>query len=296
MEPSAGSTVPRRTLGIGLRQAREKAGVKLKDAAAALDVSQQTMWRIENGTTSSRPADVLHLCTLYEVEPRMRDVFLGLARETKSKGWWHAYGDVLPAWFELYVGLESSASRIRTYGPSVVPGLLQSRDYTAAVMRAERPELSDDDLGAYISLKQSRQQILTRAFPPPPRLEVILGEAVLLAEPGVDGAMRAQLWHLLKATELDNVSIRVLPLITGPHPASVCGSFTLLEFPEEKGNTPPRTVYAENLTGAIYLDRPGETDAYRKVVTSIAALALDEGASIERISGRLKELNDRESE
>jgi transcriptional regulator with XRE-family HTH domain len=295
VEPAAGSTVPRRTLGIGLRQARERAGVKLKDAAAALDVSQQTMWRIENGTTSSRPADVLHLCTLYDVEPRMRDVFLGLARETKSKGWWHAYGDVLPAWFELYVGLESSASRICTYDPCVVPGLLQSREYTAAVLRAERPELSDDDLDASISLKQSRQQILTRVFPAPPRLEVILGEAALLAEGNDTGVMRAQMWHLLKATELATVSIRVLPLTVGPHPASVCGAFTLLEFPQEKGNTPPRTVYAENLTGAIYLDKPGETDAYRRVVTSIAALALDEGASIERISGRLKELNDHES-
>jgi hypothetical protein len=225
----------------------------------------------------------------------MRDVFLGLARETKSRGWWHAYGDVVPAWFELYVGLEQAAATIRTYDPALVPGLLQSGEYMGAVIRADRPELSEDEVTTRISLKRSRQQLLTRSFPEPPRTEVIIGEAALMAEPEAEGAMRAQLWHLLKATELDNVSLRVLPIARGPHRASVAGAFTLLDFRQENGSTPPATVYAENLTGAIYLDKPSEISVYGKAWESIASKALDEGASIDLMSTLLKELNDRES-
>ena len=287
--------MPRRTLGLGLKQAREAAGVKLKDAALALDVSTQTIWRIENGTTSTRTADVMHLCTLYGVPDKMREVFLGLARETKSKGWWHAYGDVVPAWFELYVGLEQAAASIRTYAPSLVPGLLQSREYMGSAIRADRPELSDDDVNTRIRLKQSRQKLLTRSFPEPPRVTAVIGEAVFLAEPEPEGAMRSQVWHLLKATELENVSIRVLPIARGPHRASVGGAFTFLDFLQENGNTPPPTVYAENLTGAIYLDKPSEISIYAEVWESIASKALDERASIGLMSNLLKELNDRES-
>lgn len=295
MDTSAGSTIPRRTLGLGLKQAREAAGVRLKDAAAALDVSVQTVWRIENGTTSSRTADVLHLCTIYGVPDEMRDVFLGLARETKSKGWWHAYGDVVPAWFELYVGLEQAATTIRTYDPSLVPGILQSREYMGAAIRADRPELTDDEVNTRIRLKQNRQQLLTRSFPESPQVQAIIGEAALQAEPKPEGAMRSQIWHLLKATELDNVSIRILPTTRGPHRASVAGAFTVLDFHQENGNTPPSTVYAENLTGAIYLDKPSEINDYDEVWKSITANSLDEQASIAFMSSLLKELNDRES-
>jgi hypothetical protein len=109
---------------------------------------QNAVWRTPN-------------CTLYGVPEKMRDVFLGLARETKSRGWWHAYGDVVPAWFELYVGLEQAAATIRTYDPALVPGLLQSGEYMGAVIRADRPELSEDEVTTRISLKRSRQQLLT---------------------------------------------------------------------------------------------------------------------------------------
>ena len=265
--PGSGSTVPRRTLGIGLRAAREKAGVKLKDAAALLGVSEQTIWRIEQGTTSTRPPYVQSLCDAYGVPDGMREVFVGLSRETRSRGWWHAYGDVLPTWFEAYVGLEQAAQRIRIFDPSMIPGLLQCREYTAAFIKVERPDLSDDDVEKRIELKQSRQQLLTRSFPAPPSVEAIISEAVLMVEPKPEGTMRRQVWHLLKATELPTVSVRVLDRRVGPHRASLTGAFTLLDFPEQNGSAPPPTVYSENLTGALYLDKAPEITAYSEAWT-----------------------------
>jgi transcriptional regulator with XRE-family HTH domain len=295
MDYQGGSTVPRRTLGIALRQARESAGFMVKDAANLLNCSNQTVWRMETGNASTKVASVMVLCDAYGVSDDMREALLGLAKESRSRGWWHAYGDVVPAWFELYVGLEQAASEVLIYEPSLVPGLLQSGDYMGAVIRADRPELSDDEVAKRIELKQSRQELLTRAYPPPPNLSVIMSEAALAARALPLGVMRKQLWHLLQTTQITQLSIRILPLTAGPHRASVTGAFTFLRFRQENGNTPPSTIYGENLTGAIYLDKPSEIEAYRAVWDSISSLALTEQQSLDEMKRILKELNDHES-
>ena len=115
MAEDIGSTVPRRQLGRLLRQFRNEAGVTLDAAAEALEYSRQKIWRIECGLGSVRVLDVKAMCELYGVSAEMTDAMRGLAAETKSKGWWHAYGDAVPSWFELYVGLESAAASLRQY-------------------------------------------------------------------------------------------------------------------------------------------------------------------------------------
>lgn len=289
-DTAVGSTVPRRTLGVTLRAARERAEMSVRQAATAIGVSPQTVWRIETGQVASKSVTVQALCGEYGVPAEMTEVLKALAKETRSRGWWHAHGDIVPAWFELYVALEQTATRIRVFESTLVPGLLQARDYMAAVIRADLPE--QDQVDARVALKQNRQQLLTRSFPPPPQLQVVIGEAVLMAEP--PSVMRPQLWHLLQATDLPAVSVRVLPLTAGPHRASVAGAFTLLDFPAENGNTPPSTVYSENLTGAIYLDKPAEIAAYELAWQALDKAALDPEQSRTLMKQRLKELNDRE--
>jgi transcriptional regulator with XRE-family HTH domain len=208
--------VPRRTLGLALREARNKAKITMQTAADALGVSVQTVRRLEQGTVSTRTATVSVLCGLYQVPDTMRHVLVGLAKETRSRGWWHSYGDAVPAWFQVYVGLEQTATRIRMFGPMLVTGLLQAEQYMEAAIRAGTPALSDEEVAASINVRQSRQRLLTRAFPAPPRVEVILSESVLLAEPQIEDAMRSQVWRLLKATELPNLSLQILPVTVGP--------------------------------------------------------------------------------
>ena len=132
MPEDIGSTVPRRQLGRLLRQSRTEAGVTLDAAAEALEYSRQKIWRIESGLGSVRVLDVKAMCELYGVPPEMTEAMRGLAAETKSKGWWHAYGDVLPSWFELYVGLESAAAHLRRHDESLIPDLFQTREYAQA--------------------------------------------------------------------------------------------------------------------------------------------------------------------
>jgi transcriptional regulator with XRE-family HTH domain len=290
----AGSTIPRRTLGIALRQARAQAEVTMQAAAEEIGTSTATIRRMERGEVSSKIANVTLLCNLYGIDDKMRAVLIALAKESRAKAqWWHAYGDVVPGWFELYVTLESTASRIRVFDPLLVPGPLQVREYMDAAIRADRPELTGEQVTTRIDLKLSRQQILTRSFPQPPRLDVIINEAVLLAELPTR-VMRAQIWHLLKATDLPTVTVRAVPQECGPHRASVCGAFTLLDFPAENGTTPPSTVYSEMLTGAIYLDKPSEVDAHAEVWAALDSVVLSQAETIGLLATRLKELNERE--
>lgn len=234
------------------------------------------------------------LTVTYNLPAETRAVLEQLATETKSKGWWHSYGDVVPTWFELYVALEQTAHHIRTFEPWLVPGLLQDTTYMELALLAYNSSLTPEQVAALVEVRKSRQLQLTRAFPQPPRLDVIIAEPALLPQLP-DGIMRAQLWRLLKATELPNVSLRVLPLSAGLHQASVAGAFVLLDFPFVNGTTPPSTVYIESQTGAIYLDKPRELETYDQAWSSINSQALDQDASVELISQKLKELNDRES-
>ncbi|MDG4786725.1 DUF5753 domain-containing protein [Micromonospora sp. WMMD1102] len=239
----------------------------------------QKVWRIESGLGVVRSLDVKAMCTLYDVKPELVGALVGLATQTRAKGWWHAYGDAIPEWFELYVGLEAVASHQRRYDEALIPGLLQTRGYALAVYQ-HRLTRSDEERDRLVEIRLQRQSLLTRRLPPAPKLEVIIHEGALLRTVGSRETMAAQLNHLLVVGALPNVSIRVLPLAAGLHYGAVAGTFVMLSFPSGNRNTPePPIVYCESLTGALYLDRPSELAAYETVWAGLTALALDEGQS-----------------
>ncbi|MEU7758999.1 helix-turn-helix domain-containing protein [Micromonospora aurantiaca (nom. illeg.)] len=293
MAEDIGSTVPRRQLGRLLRQFRNEAGVTLDAAAEALEYSRQKIWRIECGLGAVRVLDVKAMCELYGVSAEMTDAMRGLAAETKSKGWWHAYGDAVPSWFELYVGLESAAARLRGYDESLIPGILQTKEYAQGLYRLGGT-LSDEERERAVQVRLQRQALLMRRLPAAPRLESVLCESVLRRVVGGPRVMTAQLDHLLKLSELPNVAVRVLPLQVGPQPGAVAGTFMILDFPPTKGGRAapePTIVYSESLTGALYLDKPEELAAYERVWRGLDGLVLDEEESkdmIKRLAGEMR--------
>lgn len=294
---SGATTIPRRILGVALRTARERAGRTQQDAAGAIDQSVLTVRRIEQGQVPTPAGKVDNLGHLYGMPAQTRDALKALARETKSTAqrWWHAYGDVVPTWFEVYVALEQMASRERCFDPLLINGLLQDDAYMEQAIRAVEPDQGDEEMAASAELRRSRQQLLTRPFPAPLRLDAIVAEPVLAVDLP-EGVMRTQLWKLLKATELPNVTLRVLPLTAGLHRAIVTGAFTLLDFPDENngGSPAPTTLYNESGTGAIYSEAPAEVAHYERVWTALEAAALDYAETIELLSHRMKELVDHE--
>jgi hypothetical protein len=275
-----GSTVPRRQLGRYLRRAREDAQITVKAAADALEWSTPRIWRIENGAVGMRALDVKAMCELYGASAELTEALMGLARETKARGWWHSYGDVLPNWFELYVGLEAAAGRIRYLQPDVVPGLLQTKAYMHEVIALDDPEVTAEDRDRRAAVRLERQNLLSRRLPPAPELDVVLSEAVLRRPLRDAEAMAGQVRFLAEANDRPNVTVRVLPLAAGLHRWAAAGGFAILDFPDQRGGDPePSTVYADGPTGALYLDKPLEVHTYESIWLSARERALDPAQS-----------------
>ena len=279
-DAQAGSTVPRRQLGRYLHDLRVKTGLTARAAARELERSEPTLWRIENGHTATRSLDVEQMCRLYGATADMTKALMALAKETRARGWWQAYGDVVPEWLDLYIGLEAAATRIDWYESELVPGLFQTGDYARALIREHVPDKSDSEIDRRVELKLARQAILRRPVDPP-LLRVALREPMLRCPVGGARVMAGQLGRLAEASELPNVSLRLVPVATGLHAGMLSGPFEILRFPVNGHGeeSEPPTVYTDIYTGALYLDKPHEVNRYDQAFGKIWKTALDDEAS-----------------
>lgn len=291
MVETTGSTVPRRQLGRYLRDLRGRQRITVKAAAAALEWSETKLWRVENGHTSLRSHDVELMCRIYGAAPDMTEALMGLAKETKAKGWWHAYGDVIPEGFDVYIGLEEAASQISWYEAELVHGLLQTEQYARSVIKDDNPGVDDEEIDRRVQLRLARQALVRRRTAPL-SLHVALNEAILRRPVGGPDVMAAQLGSLAEASGQPNVSLRVVPFGAGLHRGLMSGPFELLRFPLNGDGQPsePATVYADGFTGALYLDKPHEVERYANAFESIWSAALDEAASTDLIRQSAEEL------
>lgn len=290
-ETQTGSTVPRRQLGRYLRALRGEAGLTVRAAAKELERSEPTLWRIEAGQVAVRALDVEQMCRLYGAKGDLTKALMALARETKAKGWWQTYGDVVPEWFDLFVGLEAAATRMDEYEHSVMPGLFQSAGYARTVIAADHPDESAEEIARRVELRLGRQAILKRPIDPP-ALRVVLKESVLCTPVGGPAVMVGQLDHLAEVSQLPNVSLRIVPASAGYHPGIVTGSFTVLRFPLNGGGqeSEPPTIYQEMYTGALYLDKPAETERFDAAFAAIWNTALNERSSRDLIARTMEDM------
>jgi hypothetical protein len=256
-----GPTVLRIVLGSQLRRLREKRQITCEEAGAAIRGSHSKISRMELGRVRFRSRDVADLLTLYGVEEEKdRTAMLALADQANAAGWWHSYSDILPSWFEVYIGLEEAASRIRAYEVQFVPGLLQTEDYARAVTLLGHPTAPGHEVERRVGLRMRRQSLLTSEDPP--HLWAVVDEAVLRRPLGGVHAMRRQLRRLLELTDLPNVTLQMVPFALGGH-AAAGGPFSILRFAERDL---PDVVYLEQLTSALYLDKREDVDHYHMVM------------------------------
>ena len=268
VQHGGGPTVLRMMLGAQLRRLRIASGISREAAGEAIRASHAKISRLELGKVGFKERDVADLLTLYGVtDPETRESLLALARQANEPGWWHKYSDLLPAWFEMYVGLEGAASVIRTYEIQFIPGLLQSPDYARAVIMLGHGKASSHELDRRVELRMVRQQRLTQ--PDAPMLWAIVDEAALRRPLGGTEVMIRQIDYMLQMTELPNVTLQVVPFSKGGH-AAAGGPFTILRFPERDL---PDVVYMEQLTSALYLDKPQETVEYIQVMDRLCVQA-----------------------
>ncbi|GAA0593522.1 helix-turn-helix domain-containing protein [Kribbella sandramycini] len=264
----SGPTALRIILGAHLRRMREAAGISRSDAGWEIRSSESKVSRMELGRVGFKERDVRDLLTLYGLDDGdERERLLALAREANNPGWWHRFGDVLPSWFNSYLGLESAAALIRTCELQFVPGLLQTPEYIRAVVQLGRGMIAAEEVERRVSLRVSRQEILTK--PSPVRLWAVIDEAVLRRPIGGVKTAMMQLDHLIEMSQLSNVTLQVIGFAAGGHAASG-GAYSILRFPEQDLAD---VVYIEHLTSALYLDKQDDVDHYTATMEALCVAA-----------------------
>ncbi|GAA3054749.1 helix-turn-helix domain-containing protein [Actinokineospora globicatena] len=279
-----GPTARRIVLGSQLRRLREKVEITRADAGYHIRGSESKISRMELGRVGFKERDVADLLTLYGVHDQTeRTQFLDMVKQSNEPGWWHRYSDLMPSWFNDFVGLEESAARIQTYELQFVPGLLQTEEYARMLASRGRPELREDEVERRVALRMSRQKVLQRLDAP--KLWVVIDESVLHRPIGGPRVLREQIDHLLEMTRLPNITLQVMPYPLSGYAAE--GSFTMLRFTEAEL---PDIVYIEHLGGAIFLDRVDEIERYSRVVDRLTVDAETPSRSRQLLSKRREEI------
>ncbi|MFY1636415.1 helix-turn-helix domain-containing protein [Solwaraspora sp. WMMB335] len=222
--------VQRRRLRIMLRDFRQSRQLTQKDVARELDWSTSKLIRIETGESSIAVSDLRALLAHYEVtDPEHVDQLIEMARIAKHQTW-SSYRDVLSPALLLYLGYESSASRIRQFEPLLIPGLLQTEEYARAIIRAySPPSRSDRDIERILQARMERQELLSREDPP--EIFCLMDEAAVRRVVGKSGVMVRQLEKLKRLNELPNLHIQIVRFEAGEHPG-MQGPFAILDFPD----------------------------------------------------------------
>jgi len=267
-QPGSGPTALRILLGSQLRRLRESKGVSREDAGHLIRGSESKISRMELGRVGFKERDVADLLTLYSVvDEQARKSVLDLVRTANEPGWWHRFNDLLPNWFQAYVGLEEAAARIRTYEVQFIPGLLQTKEYAKAVITAGAAGLGADEIARRVDLRLERQKVLDR--PGGPIFWAVIDEAALRRPIGGVEVMKAQLEHLVDLMRQSSITIQIMPFSFGGHSAEG-GAYSLLRFPDQDL---PDVVYVEQLASALYLDKREDVDRYTEVMERLCAVS-----------------------
>jgi len=286
-EPTEGPTVLRILLGTQLRRLRESRGISAQEAARAIRGSESKISRIELGRNAIREIDVLDLLTYYGVGAIEREQLLSLAEQANRPGWWHRYNDILPDWFQSYVGMEEAATSIRVYEPQFIPGLLQTQQYTAAVVAVCDIPVSEAE--RHVILRKERQRRFTEGRL---KLWAIIEETALRRAMGSKEILRDQLRYLLSLCTKRNLTLQVIPSGTAGH--AVPNGFSILRFAEPDL---PDVAYLEHLTSALYFDKKADVDRYLLNMERLSILAAGPSETpgiLTTIIGQLEEALDEE--
>lgn len=275
------TSVRSRTVAAELRNLREKRGLSCAEVARILGVSASKISRIETGNSGMQVDDVAALLGFYQVPDERREELLDLLQRGSQKGWWQRQAGLPHLWRTL-IDLENKSTRLLNYEPLVIPGLLQTSEYSAAMIKGTDPALGSGELDNLVASRMARQALLTRTSAP--LFLAVIHETALRVPVGAPGVMKRQLRHLLTVSERPNVGLRIVPISAGAN-AGLRGPFVILEFLDE-----PTLVFVENHDTGIFLEDEADVERYRVALRNILNLALPPDGSAELVAAVATEL------
>jgi transcriptional regulator with XRE-family HTH domain len=261
-------TVRLRRLAAQLRQLREGAGLTQEDVADRTGKDRSTLYRLENAQQRPQRSTLIQLMDLYGVEQDKRAELLAVLRQAGELGWVRGHRSHLPEVYSDYISFESEASTISNYESLFIPGLLQTEDYTRAVIRGTLPHAADDQVENRVAARMERQAVLAKENPA--RLWAIMDEAAVRRTVGGPQVMRRQLRRIAEEATKPNLTAQVIPYAAGAHPG-MQGSFILLDFPDPADSS---LIYMESLAGDLFLENSTDISRYAENFQHLRAAAL----------------------
>ncbi|MGX7823781.1 helix-turn-helix domain-containing protein [Actinokineospora sp. 24-640] len=288
MGERSGVSVRQRRVSAELREWRRKAGLTCKAVAEALDVSVAKVSRMETRERGLHADDVSALLGLYRVPQQRRLELLEMVRNCHEPNWWQIVGTALPkdlpkSWTEV-ADLESRAASIINFETMLAPGLVQTPEYTAEILRGASWDTPPEALvQKLVAARMGRTRILSTR--PAPAISLIMDEAVLHRSIGGPRVMADQLHHLLNCARRENVTVQILPFSAGVTPG--------LEGPSVLYDLRDGTslVYAEGRGTSAFLGEEPAIRRTRLALRKIAKSALSPADSARLIARVAEQLN-----
>jgi transcriptional regulator with XRE-family HTH domain len=280
-----GSIVRRWQLAAMLRELREQAGLTQEQAVERLRAgdgrwSRSKLSRVEIREHNIKPREVEQIFAAYRIsDKRKLESLRQLATAASEPGWWAGFSDdEVPASFRPLLSLESGLVARRDFQSQLVPGLLQTGEYTRAVIDAVNPGMfSPVEVERRVAARMVRQQIITKENAP--QFHFIFDGTILHRIVGRKAVMRDQMRRLLDVSEHENVTIQVLPHDSGGSPG-LEGPFSILSLPEPT----PDIGYTEGPAGTAYIEDRARVRTLTMRFGMLAGAALPQADSLEAIA------------
>lgn len=252
---------------------RKQRGWTQEETAAHMLVSTSTIANIESGYRPPTPAQAANADEVFGTpgtfqrhERRMRGIPFG-------------------AGFRPFQPHEAEARVLRMFEHSLMPGLFQTEDYAREVLKI-RPEATEEDVKDAVEARMSRQTILFREDPPPPRIWAILNHYVLDLDIGIAAVMLAQVERIAELARRPRINIQVLP--PGRLHPGLNGAFSIAEM-----GSPPAIVYLENASEGQTIEDPDMAESMTLLFDALRMEALTGSASLKFIEEAVQRWKER---
>jgi transcriptional regulator with XRE-family HTH domain len=267
-----------------LLRLRDEAGVTIETAAAAVGISASHLSRVERAQVGVRLPVVKLLLSTYDADASTVSHLIEVAKEATTRGWWHKYVGSIPEQYATYIGFEAEAEQIWSYDTSTMPGLLQTEAYARAMFMGGAARYAEEEIARRVEVRMERQVLLRRDNPP--KVWIVLDEAVIRRQVGGPKVFVAQLEHVVDEAARPHVDIQVMPFAVGAHPGTP-GSFVVLHFAE---STDQPVVYIETMAGDLYPESQKDISSVILAFDRLRAMALSPDDSSKLIQRAAREL------
>lgn len=254
-----------RALGNALRKARLERKLGLRQFAKDIGRDASLLSRWETGDRTPGPIEVAHILGKLDITGARYEEIIDLALATDESRWLATTLPAQEAQTAALIEFERTANVITELAPLLVPGLLQTSNYTRAIMvRAKVPE---GEVGTKVAVRMGRRDALIRPEQPASYAGLI-AEGALRQMIGSREIMAHQMSFLLEMAARPNVEIRVVPYHSDWHPG-LDGPAMLID-----SATDPALVFLEVLGSGMFLHTASDVATYRDAVAVVLACAL----------------------